>query len=67
MAKDLGIPKKEVPNLYKEILRFYTEQSKEISEFYKEYGSYTKSARKAQNYINKLTEKYMNDMLKAMQ
>ena len=67
VLKSTNMPNHEFPNLYKEILKFYTEQSQAISEFYKEYGSYTKSARNAQNYINKLTVKYMNEMTKLMQ
>ena len=62
-----GVPKKEMPGLYKEILNFYTEQSLAISEVYKNYGSYPKSARKAQKLVSQLTEKYMNDMTKMME
>ena len=60
------MPARDFPSLYKEILSFYTEETKIISEFYKNYGSYTKSARKTQNYINSLIEKYMDQMTKSI-
>ena len=53
--------------MYKEILTFYNEQNLLISEIIKNYGAYTKSARKTQKYVNDLMEKYMNDMIKAME
>ena len=67
LVKDLDIPATELPNLYKEILKFYTEQNQEISNIIKSYGAYTKSARKAQKQVNELMEKYMNDMIKALE
>ena len=57
-----GMPKREFPGLYKEILTFYTEETKAISELYRNYGTYNKAARKTQNYINSLIEKYMKQM-----
>ncbi len=56
------MPAREFPNLYKEILTFYTEETKAISELYRNYGTYNKAARKTQSYINSLIEKYMNQM-----
>lgn len=50
--------------LYKEILKFYTEQNQGFTEMCKEVGVLTKAAQKTQKYINKLTEKYMNEMSK---
>ena len=67
LVKDLDIPATELPNLYKEILKFYTEQNQEISNIIKSYGAYTKSARKTQKQVNELMEKYMNDMIKALE
>ena len=61
-----GLPKGELPDLYKVILESYSKQNKAISKFYKEYGSYTKSARKVQKQVNKLTEKYMTEMMKVI-
>ena len=61
-----GLPKGELPDLYKVILESYSKQNKAISKFYKEYGAYTKSARKVQKQVNNLTEKYMNEMTKVI-
>ena len=61
-----GLPKESLPDLYKKVLDLYSKQNQAIAEFYKEYGSYTKSARKVQKQVNKFTEKYMNEMIKLM-
>ena len=53
-------------DLYKEILKFYTEQNQGFTELYKEVGVLTKAAQKTQKYINGLTEKYMKEMSKAI-
>ena len=66
-VNELQIPVTELPGMYKEILTFYNEQNLLISEIIKNYGAYTKSARKTQKYVNDLMEKYMNDMIKAME
>ena len=62
LLKDVDIPSNEAPQLYDRfynvILKFYAEQSKEISNFYQEYGAYTKEARKAQKTVVKLADKY---------
>ena len=70
MLKGFKIPSNEATklyeNIYGEILKFYSEQSKNINEFYKNYGSYTKQAQKAQKSVNKLTEKYIKEMRKTL-
>lgn len=66
-VNELQIPVTELPGMYKEILTFYNEQNLLISEIIKNYGAYTKSARKTQKYVNDLMEKYMNEMIKAME
>ena len=62
LLKNVDIPSNEAPQLYDRfynvILKFYAEQSKEISNFYQEYGAYTKEARKAQKTVVKLADKY---------
>ena len=52
-------------DLYKGILKFYTEQNQAFTEMYKEVGVLTKAAQKTQKYINGLTEKYLKEMSKA--
>ena len=68
-AKELEMPEEEYPNVYKEILQFFTEQYGGISEFFKSfgYGEHSKPARKLQEYLTKTTEKYLNDLAKAME
>lgn len=51
---------------YKEILNIFTEQNKGFAEMYAKTGSLPKAAQKTQKYINKLTEKYVNEMMKGM-
>lgn len=63
---NMGLPKESLPDCYKTVLDLYSKQNQAIAEFYKEYGSYTKSARKVQKQVNKFTEKYMNEMIKSM-
>ena len=53
-------------DLYKGILKFYTEQNQAFTEMYKEVGVLTKAAQKTQKYINGLTEKYLKEMSKAI-
>jgi hypothetical protein len=53
-------------DLYKGILKFYTEQNQAFTEMYKEVGVLTKAAQKTQKYINGLTEKYLKEMSKAV-
>ena len=68
-AKELDMPEEEYPNMYKEILRFFTEQNGGISEFFKNfgYGEHSKPARKLQEFLTKKTEKYLNDLAEAME
>lgn len=55
-----------IGNIYKEFLKFYTEQNQAFTEMYKEEGVLTKAAQKTQKYINGLTEKYLKEMSKAI-
>ena len=67
-AKECHCPASQMPELYKEILQFYTEQNKGVNEFYKEFGysRETKAARKLQEYLTKQTEKYLKEMEKSI-
>ena len=67
-AKECHCPASQMPELYKEILRVYTEQNKGVNEFYKEFGysRETKAARKLQEYVTKQTEKYLKDLEKSL-
>jgi hypothetical protein len=58
--------KAEFGEIYKGILKFYTEQNQGFTEMYKEVGVLTKAAQKTQKYINGLTEKYLKEMTKAV-
>ena len=58
--------KAEFREIYKKILKFYTEQNQGFTEMYKEVGVLTKAAQKTQKYINGLTEKYLKEMTKAV-
>ena len=55
-----------IGKIYKEFLKFYTEQNQAFTEMYKEVGVLTKAAQKTQKYINGLTEKYLKEMSKAV-
>ena len=68
-AMELDMPEEEYPNMYKEILQFFTKQNGEIGEFFKSfgYGEHSKPARKLQEYLTKTTEKYLNDLAKAIE
>ena len=70
LLRDVDIPSNEAPQLYDRfynvILKFYAEQSKEISNFYQEYGAYTKEARKAQKTVVKLADKYKKKRSKTL-
>ncbi|MBR5697420.1 MAG: hypothetical protein IKX44_02185 [Prevotella sp.] len=57
---------KALSSMYKEFLNFYIEQNKGFMEIYKEVGVLTKEARSTQKYINKLIEKYMEEMTQIM-
>jgi hypothetical protein len=71
--KGLDVPPTEkaektntIGDIYKEFLKFYTEQNQGFTEMYKEVGVLTKAAQKTQKYINGLTEKYLKEMSKAI-
>ena len=68
--KTLGVPydkrAKFFSEGYKEILKFYTEQNQGFTEILKEFGTLPKGAQKAQKELNKLIEKNMKEMSKAM-
>ena len=51
---------------YKEILKFFTEQNQGFTEILKEFGTLPKGAKKAQKELNKLIEKNMKEMSKAV-
>lgn len=51
---------------YKEILNTFTEQNKGFTWIYAKTGKLSKAGQKTQKYINKLTEKYMNEMMKGI-
>ena len=68
-AQELDMPYEEWPNMYKEILQFFTEQNGGIGKFFKDfgYGEHSKPVRKLQEYLTKTTEKYLSEMTKAME
>ncbi len=68
-AKECHCPASEMPTLYKDILQFYTEQNKGVSEFFKNFGysREAKPARKLQKYLNEQMEKYIKEMEKSLQ
>ena len=63
-AKKTGLPSCEMPELYKEILKFYTEQNQGLSELYKDSITNSKPIMKLRSYLTKQTEKYLKDMEK---
>jgi len=63
-AKKTGLPSCEMPELYKEILKFYTEQNQGLSELYKDSITNGKPILKLRSYLAKQTEKYLKDMKK---
>lgn len=67
VVKGIKMPKNEESQawseLYKEILEFYTEQNKGLTRMLGE-AQLPKSAQKTQETINKLIQKYMNEMSK---
>ena len=69
VVKGIKMPKHEESQawseLYKEILRFYTEQNKALTEMSAQ-TQLPKSAQKTQETINKLIQKYMNEMSKML-
>lgn len=77
-AKQLEIPHNEVLGLYKKIIEFFTKQSKYINDIYavpitlypkvaKYQKSINKEAAKCQTNVNKLTEKYLDEITHFME
>ena len=68
LNKIQNIPENERNNLqadlYKEILKFYTEQNKAFTDMNRQLGTLPKSGQKTQKYLIELTEKYMNEIRK---
>ena len=67
LAKKLNVPTTEMPNLYKEILQFYTEQNKVLNELSKDSITNGKKIRSLQEYVTKQTEKYIKEIEKSLQ
>ena len=69
VVKGLKFPKNEESKawseLYKEILKFYSEQNRGLTEMSGQ-GQLTKSAQKTQETVNKIIKKYMNEMSKTL-
>ena len=64
--KSTGTPVREYSDMYKEILKFYTEQNKELSGAYADSITNGKPILKLRDYLNKQTEKYMKEMEKTL-
>ena len=67
LAKKLNCPAEVMPNLYKEILKFYSEQNQALNDLYKDSISNGNTLRKLHEYITKQTEKYIKEMEKLLQ
>ena len=69
VVKGLKFPKNEESKawseLYKEILKFYSEQNRGLTEMSGQ-GQLPKSAQKTQETVNKIIQKYMNEMSKTL-
>ena len=61
-----SLPSDWKTDLYEAILGLYSEQSQAFGVLYKKASVLPKPAQKAQKYVNKLIEKYMKEMEKAM-
>ena len=68
-VKGLKFPKNEeskaLSELYKEILKFYSEQNRGLTEMSGQ-AQLPKSAQKTQETVNKIIQKYMNEMSKTL-
>lgn len=68
LNKIQNIPENERNNLkadlYKEILKFYTEQNQAFTDMNRKLGTLPKLGQKTQKYLIVLTEKYMNEIRK---
>ena len=67
LAKKMNVPAEEMPNLYKEILKFYTEQNKALNELFKDSITNGNTTRKLQEYLTKQTEKYIKEMEQSLE
>ena len=67
LAKKMNVPAEEMPNLYKEILKFYTEQNKALNELFKDSITNGNTTRKLQEYVTKQIEKYIKEMEQSLQ
>ena len=67
LVKKFDVPATDMPDLYKAILEFYTEQNKALNELYKDSITNGKSIRKLHEYVTKQTEKYIKEMEKSLQ
>jgi hypothetical protein len=67
LAKKFNCPAEEMPNLYKAILEFYTEQNKALNDAYNDSITHGKTTRKLHEYVTKQTEKYIKEMEKSFQ
>ena len=67
LAKKMNVPAEEMPNLYKEILTFYTEQNKALNELFKDSITNGNTTRKLQEYLTKQTEKYIKEMEQSLE
>lgn len=69
VVKGIKMPKNEESKawseLYKEILKFYSEQNRGLTEMSGQ-GQLPKSAQKTQETVNKIIQKYMNEMSKTL-
>ena len=69
VVKGIKMPKNEESKawseLYKEILKFYSEQNRGLTEMSGQ-GQLPKSAQKTQEAVNKIIQKYMNEMSKTL-
>lgn len=69
VVKGIKMPKNEESKawseLYKEILKFYSEQNRALTEMSGQ-GQLPKSAQKTQETVNKIIQKYMNEMSKTL-
>ena len=69
VVKGIKMPKNEESQawseLYKEILKFYSEQNRALTEISGQ-GQLPKSAQKTQETVNKIIQKYMNEMSKTL-
>ena len=67
LAKKCDVPVTEMPGLYKEIVKFYTEQNKALNDLYKDSLTNGPAIRKLHEYVTKQTEKYIKEMEKSIQ